>query len=524
MSAHNFVDLTGQKFDHLTVLRFNKQTQKWVCQCDCENRTIVEKKAGHLNIKGRIQSCGCANKMKFIDIKDKRFGHLVAKEYSKELGEWLCECDCGRQVYKKSGHLRSGATTYCGFYECKYRIDIKIDLKDRKFGMLTAKQYVGDNKWLCECDCGNTKIIRTANLLNGSTNSCGCNNPYKLIDIKDKKFGMLTAKEHIYRGIWLCECECGNTCERSSYDLRHNRVVSCGCICNESYKEVELAEYISSIYSDNIIRHNKTILNGKELDIYLPDLRLAFEFNGNYWHSLKDKYYHQEKTLDCAKQGIQLIHVFEYEWDNEDYKDKLKSYILSLIGNNKKIIYARNTIVKEIAKIDAQQFLDKHHLQGSTASNINIGCYYNNTLIGVMTFGKPRFNSNYQYEIHRLCWLPTISIVGGIEKLFSYFIRNYNPQSIITYSDISKFTGNTYLKIGFIPIKPNPITKPNYVWVSHHGNDVKKRYQTQKADLVRKGLGTEDQTEAEIMESLDYVMIHDCGNIKLEWRRQNNYE
>ena len=517
MSAHNFVDLTGQKFGHLTVLGFNKQTRKWICQCDCENRTIVEKQTGHLKDKNRTQSCGCTNKLKFIDLTDKRFGHLTVKEYSKELGEWLCECDCGAKVYKKSVHLRSGKTTYCGFDICKYKNTKCTDLTDKRFGKLIAIRHTGENKWVCKCDCGNTKTVRAANLVNGSTTSCGCENPYKLIDIAGKKFGHLTPIEHLSGGNWLCLCDCGNTCERNSYDLRNGRVISCGCIRNESSKEMELLAYIKDIYKGAVIQHDKNILNGKELDILLPDKKLALEFNGNYWYSLKEKYYHQQKTIACATQGIHLIHVFEYEWDNDKTRKKIENYIYSLLSNNKERVYARNTVVKNINDECAKNFLDEYHLQGSVSSKINIGCYYKDQLIGVMTFGKPRFNNTYEYELHRFCWVSTVSVIGGAEKMFSYFLSMYNPTSIITYSDISKFTGNIYTRLRFTPIQPKPITKPNYVWVSHHGNDVKTRYQTYKADLIRKGLGNKEQTEREIMESLDYYMIHDSGNIRLEW-------
>jgi hypothetical protein len=96
-------------------------------------------------------------------------------------------------------------------------------------------------------------------------------------------------------------------------------------------------------------------------------------------------------------------------------------------------------------------------------------------------------------------------------------MEKYNPSSIISYCDISKFTGNSYLRLGF---KLAKITEPNYKWVSLETNDVKARYQTQKHVLVEKGLGTEDQTEIEIMHDLGYVKIYDCGNIRFEWRKE----
>ena len=64
-----------------------------------------------------------------------------------------------------------------------------------------------------------------------------------------------------------------------------------------------------------------------------------------------------------------------------------------------------------------------------------------------MTFGKPRYNKNYEYELIRYC--SSKKVVGGAEKLFNYFIKTYNPKSIISYCDWSKFNGNVYSKLGF---------------------------------------------------------------------------
>ena len=134
-----------------------------------------------------------------------------------------------------------------------------------------------------------------------------------------------------------------------------------------------------------------------------------------------------------------------------------------------------------------------------------------------MTFSTPRFNNNYQYELVRLCW--NSQVVGGTEKLFKYFIENYNPENIITYCDLSKFTGAVYDRIGFTLVKNEEITEPNYVWVHSKKNTKLTRYQTQKHKLVEQGFGTIEQTEDEIMKSLGFLKIYDCGNFKFEWKR-----
>ena len=70
-----------------------------------------------------------------------------------------------------------------------------------------------------------------------------------------------------------------------------------------------------------------------EIDIYIPELKLAFEFNGTYWHStrFKDKYYHQQKTKLCYENGIQLVHIYEDNWRNN--KGIVKQNIINLLNN-----------------------------------------------------------------------------------------------------------------------------------------------------------------------------------------------
>ena len=136
-----------------------------------------------------------------------------------------------------------------------------------------------------------------------------------------------------------------------------------------------------------------------------------------------------------------------------------------------------------------------------------------------MTFGKPRFNNNYEWELIRLCWKAGVRVIGGAPKLFKYFKDKYNPTSIISYCDISKFNGKVYKKLGF---ELDGITEPTYVWVDNYTGEVLSRYQTMKHKLVEQGLGTEVQTEDEIMENLGYLKIYDCGNARYIWSNISN--
>ena len=147
------------------------------------------------------------------------------------------------------------------------------------------------------------------------------------------------------------------------------------------------------------------------------------------------------------------------------------------------------------------------------------GIYFNNELLGILTFSKPRFNKEFEYELIRLAWKFDTVVIGGTEKLFHKFIVDYNPNSIISYCDISKFTGAVYYKIGF-KTSAKDKTKPNYVWVNIKG-DVLTRYKTMKQSLIDNGLGKLGDTEDEIMTALGYFKIYDCGNLKFYWTRDS---
>lgn len=184
------------------------------------------------------------------------------------------------------------------------------------------------------------------------------------------------------------------------------------CIYNtkSSTPERELKNYISNIYSGSIIFNNKKVISPYELDIYLPEKNLAFEFNGNYCHneemlsdkSITPKLYHQYKSLECRNKGIRLIHIFEYEWNNLEIQSKIKDLINFLINGPSYRIYARDCLIEEISYKEAKGFLDKNHLLGSVQSSVNFGLTFKDEVIEVMTFSQSRFNKSYEWELMRL--------------------------------------------------------------------------------------------------------------------------
>lgn len=292
---------------------------------------------------------------------------------------------------------------------------------------------------------------------------------------------------------------------------------------NSSTLETMFKDFLDE-YSINYIQHDRQQIKPKELDFYIPKANLAIEINDTASHNstkgyLKDdtvsEYYHFNKTQIAKEKGIHLIHIFEYEMMNKDKYNKITNYIKSILDIDTTRIYARKCEVKEISSKEAREFLDMHHFQNYASSSIKLGLYHKNELVEVMTFGKPRFNKNYEYELIRLCTSSSYKVIGGSQKLFKYFLNKYNPKSIISYCDISKFTGDVYEKLGFTLVE---YTQPNYVWTNYINTF--PRYLTQKHKLKEMFNDLEEgYTEDSAMMSHGYVKIYDCGNAKYEYKR-----
>ena len=261
---------------------------------------------------------------------------------------------------------------------------------------------------------------------------------------------------------------------------------------------------------------NRKILNGMELDVYVPEKNIAFEYDGLYWHNelFKEKYYHLSKTEKCSQDGIQLIHIFEDEWENK--RDIVKSRIKNLLSVIDKKIYARKCTTREIPIHECNKFLEENHIQGSCNCCIRLGLYYENDLVSVMTFGKQRAFMNNKnkpgFELIRFCNKVNTTVVGGASKLFSYFIKMYNPENVTSYADRRWSKGNLYEKLGFTLLNKSD---PGYFYVIN-GKRV-HRYNMRKERLISKFGCPKEISEHEFCKSKKWYRIYDCGTLHYEW-------
>jgi hypothetical protein len=242
-----------------------------------------------------------------------------------------------------------------------------------------------------------------------------------------------------------------------------------------------------------------------ELDIYIQEKNLAIEFNGVYWHSVlfKDKYYHYNKWKTCKEHGIKLLTIWEDDWQNK------QGIIKSIIANNLKIntnkIYARKCNIQVVK--NTKEFLNSNHLQRWCQSSINLGLYYNNGLVSLMTFGKRKITGNVSYELLRFCSILNTNVTGGASKLFNFFIKQYNPSSITSYASCDISDGSLYKILGFKEIGHDGL---NYKLVQNESRKRRSNFMKYKQEE------NQNQTEQKTNKNSCYK-IFGTGNLKYLW-------
>jgi hypothetical protein len=375
------------------------------------------------------------------------------------------------------------------------------------------KKYGVDNYFKSDLSKNKLKTYKKEQIVNGIFDG---------IRLKNKVIPLFKEEDYIdvqskYR--FKC-CTCDNDFIDNLDDGKLPRCPNCFPYIINSKFEYEILDFLKTVTNKEIVRGNRKLLNGLELDFYIPELKLAIEFDGLYYHSEitggKDKNYHLNKLNICETLGIKLIHIFEDEWRYK--KNIVKSRLQSILNCKVNSVYARKCIVKEIDSNTANIFLEDNHLQGKDNSKIKLGLYHNDELLSTMTFGSLRIalgneNKKDAYEMYRFCSKMNTNVVGAAGKLLKYFVDNYKPEKIISYADRRWSNGNLYEKLGFKLLNK---TKPNYFYTKDH---YKKHHRFSfRKNILNKKLEKFDPSlsEWENMQLNGYDRIWDCGNLKYE--------
>jgi len=292
--------------------------------------------------------------------------------------------------------------------------------------------------------------------------------------------------------------------------------------------ELELKELIGSLGFNIEKSRNRGLLNGMEIDLVLSDYPICFEYNGLYYHTEamgKAKDYHLNKTKKCAELGYTLYQIFEDEWilNKELVKNKIK-HILGV--SNDVRIGARKCTIKKIDTSIKSEFLKLNHIQGNDASDIHIGAYHDDILMGVMCFKSSRhmtrtkINKPNEFELSRFATKIGFVLPGLASKMFNWFRDEYKPNTVISFAD-RRWTpisdNNLYIKLGFDLVS---IVEPSYCY---YNSKVDKYRRFHKFGFGKKAIARKfpdyfdpNKTERELMMGLGYSRIWDCGLFKYE--------
>lgn len=281
-------------------------------------------------------------------------------------------------------------------------------------------------------------------------------------------------------------------------------------VYNVSTQENKISEFLLN-WNIQHIKNDRIQIEPKELDIYIPEYKLAIEYNGLYYHSYGadeqylDRYKLINKLMLCNNIGINLFHITSDQWLYK--QDIIKSMILYKCGIFNESIYARKCIVKIINNKIANTFFNENHIQGHCYAKLYVGLFYNDELVYCMSFGKPRFDKKYEWEIIRSASKLNTKVVGGFSKLFTWFIKNNNG-NIISYANKMYSNGNVYVKNGFTLLRS---TKINYHYTDK--NILYERYGFQKKLLYKKlKKFNPNLSEYENMINNGFRRFWDCGH------------
>lgn len=344
----------------------------------------------------------------------------------------------------------------------------------------------------------------------------GYENPTKSDDWQLHRALMFDAKNNsnlilLRNGIWLCSELSIKSPKQIANEIncKVDSVHKWARFHNIEYKHMyyeqnDILQFLNSISDFTIEYDTRKIIPPKELDIYLPKYNLAIELNGIYWHR-NDKSKHLNKLNLCNDSGIKLLQFWDYQWNEKS--EICKSIIKNFLQLNDRV-FARNCKIVSLSSSVYRKFMDDNHIHGHSGASIKVGLIYEDILVSVIGFGKPRNKYNkekYDWELIRYANKLDTNVIGGFSKLFKYC----NLNNIISYCDLMLFTGVMYEKSGFSKLKNSP---PGYMYFDKNSVIKGREYfQKHKLPFVLSNYDPLLPSEINILNH-GWNKIWNCGN------------
>lgn len=508
--------------------------------CDLGNRRKFKSFKEGFSFCGRANICECARKS--VSESVKRSKENITAEQRLASSKKRKETNLERYGVENTGQTETAKKRHKELYQDEFSVSkllasARETLKER-YGVDNPRDIPGVSERIAGTLMDRYGVVNIAHIP-GVTEKALSTKIEKYGDLSslylEKSFDRLVEK--------LLEIKIKILCERSTYTgveetydfeclvcnhkfsttLNNGNIPQCRA-CNPVHGSVEQQEvfsFIQSIYSGVSVANDRTVLqSGKELDIWIPEKKIAIEYNGLYWHNETrvSRDYHYQKYSEAREKGIVLIQIFSDQWKNR--KEIVKRYLQHKLGQTRSRIYARECKIVELSDSEAEDFFSKYHLQGYVRSKVRLGLEHHGKIVSGMLFSKPRLGigkNQKGYELVRFA--SSENVVGGASKLLKHFERAYSPSEVYSFSDNTYSNGDLYRTLGFTEESFIP---PGYSYVDKTFSERFHRFNFRKDKLKEAGLPVDILTEHQIMLELGYLRVYDAGKVK--WIKGYNNE
>jgi len=263
-----------------------------------------------------------------------------------------------------------------------------------------------------------------------------------------------------------------------------------------SVGELELKSFIESLG----FKPTKHKTKKYEIDVFVPELNIGFEYNGIYWHSKFPRKYHQEKYLMAKEDGIRLIQIWDIDWINK--RTLIERKVSHVLGKNVgERIFARNTFIDTVSSTELRSFYEENHIQGYKYVKHNFVLRTDSGIVAAISFQRNKIER----------YATSSPVIGGFSKLLKHSVNALSLETVETFADLfwSDHLANQYVKMGF---KLVSITPPNYFWCK--GGEKHSRIKFQKHKLKSLPNYCDAKTEEMMMYENKYIRVFDAGNAK----------
>jgi hypothetical protein len=309
--------------------------------------------------------------------------------------------------------------------------------------------------------------------------------------------------------VWW-KCEKGHEWEAVVYSRKYGK--GCAKCSNRVSKiEREITSFLES-HNKTVIPNSRNVISPYELDMYLPEDKIAVEFNGLYWHTEtqgKDKWYHHKKWSACKSKGIQLIQIWEDDWNrNPDLVKRMLAHKLGVSSIGK--VYARKTTIVSLTSEETRIFLEQNHIQGSVEGSIRIGLSCpKKGLVAVMVLKE----ENKGKRLNLLRFASSTAVPGGFTKLLkNVLVKNPLCEEIVTFSDHTVSDGDLYRQHGF---RNDGDLPPDYMYIVNSERKHKFGYRLKRFKNDSQLKYVEGLSESELAILNNLPRIWDAG--KTRW-------